>query len=463
MNTMNFFNMKRDNVETFIDSTPQTSTPLKQLMRNFLSNASAAAAVTKVTNTQQQSFSLTLLDSSEQQPAHDDLNSYKTTRFLGSHAVSVLNKWFNENREYPYPDDAITDLLAQEANISSKQVKKWFANKRVRSQACFKPMHRARKRSSNNNNSQNWSEDSSAPCILLSNSSLSTPAATLQAFSSLQQSTAQAPLNQYTALSLLNSMRQQQQQQYQQYQQPPPANLNFFKSMATASFYNPLVMFNNLFQNSRPNNNCLPPANTSACENADAKSSSNSNLSGAGSELENEENNNSFSLSLEHQSGQNDDTSPTEEPTESQQAGKNFQQSQSSLMNVLIYLNNRNNNEGNVNSNKNNKNNNSVHSLQPTEKPTSPNSSSSIDNSNNISPTVSSSSPASTSSISSHSNSSCSNGNASLSKTPSSILHNQGKKGDKGSKQANGDGGSEIRRVSCEKKINFAIVSTLVD
>ena len=69
----------------------------------------------------------------------------KGTRFLGSKAVSVLNKWFIENRDYPYPDEQTTDYLAREAEISVKQVKKWFANKRVRSQLCCKSVHRSRK------------------------------------------------------------------------------------------------------------------------------------------------------------------------------------------------------------------------------------------------------------------------------------------------------------------------------
>jgi len=51
-----------------------------------------------------------------------------------------------ENKEYPYPDEATTNQLAQEADISAKQVKKWFANKRVRSQLCCKPVQRNRKK-----------------------------------------------------------------------------------------------------------------------------------------------------------------------------------------------------------------------------------------------------------------------------------------------------------------------------
>ena len=44
-------------------------------------------------------------------------------RFLGSRAVSVLNHWFQSNRDYPYPDDERTDCLAREAGISNIYVR----------------------------------------------------------------------------------------------------------------------------------------------------------------------------------------------------------------------------------------------------------------------------------------------------------------------------------------------------
>jgi hypothetical protein len=76
---------------------------------------------------------------------HASLFYSLSSRFLGSRAVAVLNHWFQSNRDYPYPDDERTDRLAREAGITQKQVKKWFANKRVRSQMCYKPLYRSRK------------------------------------------------------------------------------------------------------------------------------------------------------------------------------------------------------------------------------------------------------------------------------------------------------------------------------
>ena len=43
-------------------------------------------------------------------------------RFLGSRAVTVLNQWFQSNRDYPYPDDERTDRLAREAGTEGRTV-----------------------------------------------------------------------------------------------------------------------------------------------------------------------------------------------------------------------------------------------------------------------------------------------------------------------------------------------------
>ena len=66
----------------------------------------------------------------------------RTNRFFPDTVVDILNKWFYENLDYPYPDESMTNVLAKEANISAKQVRKWFANKRVRSNKCYKQTFR---------------------------------------------------------------------------------------------------------------------------------------------------------------------------------------------------------------------------------------------------------------------------------------------------------------------------------
>ena len=66
-------------------------------------------------------------------------------RFFPDGVVDILNKWFYENQNYPYPDENMTNILAKDANISAKQVRKWFANKRVRSNKCYKQTFRVKK------------------------------------------------------------------------------------------------------------------------------------------------------------------------------------------------------------------------------------------------------------------------------------------------------------------------------
>lgn len=68
-------------------------------------------------------------------------------RFFPDGVVDILNKWFYENQSYPYPDENMTNVLAKEAKISAKQVRKWFANKRVRSNKCYKQTFRIKKES----------------------------------------------------------------------------------------------------------------------------------------------------------------------------------------------------------------------------------------------------------------------------------------------------------------------------
>jgi hypothetical protein len=65
-------------------------------------------------------------------------------RFFPDNVVEVLNKWFFDNQDYPYPDEQTTNWLAKEASISPKQVRKWFANKRVRSNKCYKQTFRSK-------------------------------------------------------------------------------------------------------------------------------------------------------------------------------------------------------------------------------------------------------------------------------------------------------------------------------
>ena len=54
-------------------------------------------------------------------------------KFLSQHATTILSDWYARHNKYPYPIEQEVETLAKLANISTCQVKKWMANKRVRS------------------------------------------------------------------------------------------------------------------------------------------------------------------------------------------------------------------------------------------------------------------------------------------------------------------------------------------
>ncbi|CAG2226919.1 unnamed protein product [Mytilus edulis] len=56
------------------------------------------------------------------------------TRQIKPEATQILTAWYEAHVTYPYPNDEEVEEIANSANLSTKQVKKWMANKRVR---CF--------------------------------------------------------------------------------------------------------------------------------------------------------------------------------------------------------------------------------------------------------------------------------------------------------------------------------------
>ncbi len=46
--------------------------------------------------------------------------------------IRVMQKWYNQHCEHPYPSYETAEVMAETGNISVEQVKRWFANRRVR-------------------------------------------------------------------------------------------------------------------------------------------------------------------------------------------------------------------------------------------------------------------------------------------------------------------------------------------
>lgn len=57
----------------------------------------------------------------------------KKSRLLPKHAVKILESWYQENLENPYPSREVTLSMASDGGITVEQIRKWFANKRNRS------------------------------------------------------------------------------------------------------------------------------------------------------------------------------------------------------------------------------------------------------------------------------------------------------------------------------------------
>ncbi|XP_060062425.1 uncharacterized protein LOC132542988 [Ylistrum balloti] len=57
----------------------------------------------------------------------------KPRPLLSKKSVRVMEEWYDNHLEHPYPTASTVELLADKGKISTEQVKKWFANKRNRS------------------------------------------------------------------------------------------------------------------------------------------------------------------------------------------------------------------------------------------------------------------------------------------------------------------------------------------
>lgn len=56
-----------------------------------------------------------------------------TTAVLDSKATDILNKWFDDHSDKPYPTKQEKEELARRCKMSIKQLSTWFNNKRYRS------------------------------------------------------------------------------------------------------------------------------------------------------------------------------------------------------------------------------------------------------------------------------------------------------------------------------------------
>ncbi len=51
---------------------------------------------------------------------------------LTRRAIQLMESWYCTHQEHPYPSATTTEALSRSGSISTEQVRKWFANKRLR-------------------------------------------------------------------------------------------------------------------------------------------------------------------------------------------------------------------------------------------------------------------------------------------------------------------------------------------
>ena len=51
---------------------------------------------------------------------------------LSETAVRIMERWYERNVDHPYPSYDTAEVMARAGGIEVEQVKKWFANKRMR-------------------------------------------------------------------------------------------------------------------------------------------------------------------------------------------------------------------------------------------------------------------------------------------------------------------------------------------
>ena len=64
--------------------------------------------------------------------SHVVRTSTRTSPVLNAVAVRIMTNWYERNKEHPYPSYATAEVIGKAGDVSVEQVKKWFANRRMR-------------------------------------------------------------------------------------------------------------------------------------------------------------------------------------------------------------------------------------------------------------------------------------------------------------------------------------------
>lgn len=75
---------------------------------------------------------LTVGDSAMPVSVQDSKKKHNYFTALNPVAVRIMSSWYERNKEHPYPSYDTCEVMAKAARVTVEQVKKWFANRRLR-------------------------------------------------------------------------------------------------------------------------------------------------------------------------------------------------------------------------------------------------------------------------------------------------------------------------------------------
>ena len=70
--------------------------------------------------------------SSDEPSSSPDIKTPPKSATTNNIALRIMNNWYERNSEHPYPSYDTAEVMAKAGGITVEQVKKWFANKRLR-------------------------------------------------------------------------------------------------------------------------------------------------------------------------------------------------------------------------------------------------------------------------------------------------------------------------------------------
>jgi len=69
---------------------------------------------------------------SDEPSSSPDIKTSPKSADTNNIALRIMNNWYERNSEHPYPSYDTAEVMAKAGGITVEQVKKWFANKRLR-------------------------------------------------------------------------------------------------------------------------------------------------------------------------------------------------------------------------------------------------------------------------------------------------------------------------------------------